>query len=149
MILDRLDRLAAYAGLNPHFAAALEFLARPDLAGLAPGKYPVTDAITAIVADAPGRGRHGARLEVHRHTIDIQYCVQGNDELGWRVADELRHSATDYDPTSDTEKFFDEPTCWVPLPQGCGAIVFPDDAHAPLAAEGPLLKVILKIPHVA
>jgi YhcH/YjgK/YiaL family protein len=146
VILDHLDRAAPYAGLNPHFPAAFAWLARTDLAALAPGEYAVTGAVKAIVSVDPGRGRQGARMECHHHTIDIQYCVRGCDEVGWRPAGELRHAATDYDAAKDTQKFFDEPLGYAPLPEGCFVILFPEDGHAPLAAEGPLLKVVLKVP---
>lgn len=146
MILARLDQAAAYESLNPHFAAAFEYLRRPDVATLAIGRYAVTDAVAAIVTDEPGRGQSGARMEVHRQTIDIQYCVAGEDLVGWKPAADLRLTADDYNPAKDTQKFYDEPVCWVPLPQGCFQILFPEDGHAPLGAEGALLKVVVKIP---
>jgi YhcH/YjgK/YiaL family protein len=145
VVLDQLAQAAPYAALNPRFAAAFAFLARPDLAELAPGAHDVAAGVTALVTTDPGRGRQGARLETHRRTIDVQYCVRGVDEVGWRPADQLRHAATDYDGAKDVQKWFDEPVGWAPLPAGCFVILWPADGHAPLGGEGELLKVVVKV----
>jgi beta-galactosidase beta subunit len=39
----------------------------------------------------------------------------------------------------------DQPTLWIPVPPGSFAVFFPEDGHAPLAGDGPLRKIVLKI----
>ncbi|MBI5833282.1 MAG: YhcH/YjgK/YiaL family protein [Armatimonadetes bacterium] len=148
MILARLDQADRYAALHPAFADALAWLRATDLAALPLGRVGLGHGVEAIVTDAPGRGQQPAKLEVHRQTIDIQFCVSGNDIIGWRPAADLHLRASDYDPSADVETFYDEALCWQPLPEGCLAILWPEDGHAPLGcpAGTPLLKVVVKVP---
>ena len=148
VILARLDHADEYAGLHPRFARAFEWLRRTDLEQLELGRHELGDGLAAIVSDAAGKGAQQARLEVHRRTIDVQFCQRGEDLMGWLPAQDLRLEATDYDAQADAQLFYDQPACWVPLPTGCLAIFFPSDGHAPLAAPAgaPLLKVVVKVP---
>lgn len=148
MILARLDQADRYAALHPAFATAFTWLRDTDLAALPIGRVDLGGGVAAIVTDAPGRGPQQSKLEVHRQTIDIQFCVTGDDLIGWRPAADLRLRATDYDPAADVELFYDEVLSWQPLPAGCLAILWPEDGHAPLASpEGTaLLKVVVKVP---
>ena len=43
MIIDTLDNLGKYVGLNPLFADVVEFMKSHDLNTLEPGKYPIKD----------------------------------------------------------------------------------------------------------
>jgi YhcH/YjgK/YiaL family protein len=145
MVLDRLENAARYYALNPHFERAFAFLRQAGLAELEPGQHPVDGQVRAIVDPQPGRGRRGARLESHRQAIDIQYCLEGTDDIGWKPTAACRHSAADYDAGADVEKYFDEPELWVALPPGCFVILFPEDGHAPLGGETALKKVVMKV----
>lgn len=146
MILTRLEDAGRCAPLHPGFAAALEFLRTARPAEMAPGRRALDGERLYVVVDhKEGRGRRGARLEVHRKYIDIQFAVEGTDEIGWRSAAECRRSASGYDAAKDVELFADEPQTWSAVAPGSLAIFFPEDAHAPLGATGLLKKVIVKV----
>ena len=85
MILDTLDNWKLYVGMNPGCDKAFEFLMRDDLADLAAGRHEIDgEKVFAIVVKDQGKGRDGAKLEAHRNYTDIQYCVSGLEEMGWK-----------------------------------------------------------------
>ena len=146
MILDTLSESHRYAVLHPAFAKAFEFLARPDLGALAPGRHVLDgDALYVSVDVKEGRGRDGARLEAHRRYIDIQCTIDGSEEIGWLPVGACRGPVGTLDEAKDIVFFEDRPTTWLSVPPGRFAIFFPEDAHAPLAGRGPLKKAIVKV----
>jgi YhcH/YjgK/YiaL family protein len=146
MILDVLENADRYLSLNPRFAAAFAFLKRPDLATLATGKHPIEgDALFAIVAKEPGRRRAEAKLEAHRKYIDIQFVLEGSDEMGWRPVRTCRTTDKAYAPERDIVFFTDEPDTWVVTRPGAFCIFFPDDAHAPLVSDSAIHKIVVKV----
>lgn len=146
MILDDLTNADRYLDNHPLFGKAFEFLRRPDIASLPDGRHDIDgDRLYAIVMHAPGKGRANAPLEAHRKYIDIQYVVSDRDEMGWQALQKCSAVRDPYDAGRDVEFFTDEPVAWVNVPQGCLAIFFPHDAHAPLGAEGTIHKVVVKV----
>ncbi len=146
MVLDTLDNADRYLPLSPHFRQAFEFLRRADLASLPAGKHPIDgDRVFAIVSHEPGRGHSGASREAHRNYLDIQYCVAGTDQIGYKPTAHCRHIASEYEAEKDVALFRDEPDTWVLVPPGSFMILWPEDTHAPLGAAGPLHKVIVQV----
>ena len=146
MILDTLDRLPIYFPLHPGFAAAYEqlrlMLAEPP----APGRYVVDeDRLFAMVARDDGRGCDASPLEFHRRFIDIQLVLNEYDYIGWKPLAECQSLSHPYDATRDIGFYADRPETWVHVARGCFAIFFPEDAHAPLAAAGPVHKAVAKV----
>ena len=145
-MLDRLDQSVRYAELHPSFRRAFEFLRATELTSLAPGRHEIDgDAIYLSVDHVAGRGRDGVRLESHREHIDIQLTIEGTEQIGWRP----RAWCTDIDGAFDSNRdigfYRDRPDTWLVLPVGTFAIFFPEDAHAPLAGDGPVRKAIVKV----
>lgn len=155
MVVDTLRNCARYAPLHPGFAEAFEFLARADWAQLAPGsvtpeRHSVRHAIDGdrmyVSLDyVDGRGQDGARLEAHRRHIDIQFTIDGLEQIGWKPLADCTQPAGAFDDDRDVGFFADRPDTWLSVPAGSFAIFFPDDAHAPLAGIGRVTKAIVKI----
>jgi biofilm protein TabA len=146
MILDTLKSADRYAGLHPGFAAAFEFLRRRDSASLPVGKRDVRGSqVYASVSEERGRGPGGAKLEAHRKYIDIQYVVSGIELIGWQNLADCGASGEGYSLEKDIEFFTARPDVWVRVSPGSFAIFFPEDAHAPLAGDGPIHKVVMKV----
>ncbi|MDD5404277.1 MAG: YhcH/YjgK/YiaL family protein [Sulfuricella sp.] len=146
MILDTLANAARYAPLHALFPRAFEFLRSPGLKALAPGRHPIEDErLFAIVEIAAGRNRDQAKLECHRRYIDIQFVVEGTDEMGWKASCDCREPLADYLAEKDIQFFRDTPASWIATPPGAFCIFFPQDAHAPLVSNSQIHKVILKI----
>lgn len=146
MILDSLNQADRYLGLHPLFAHAFEFLRSTDLKALAPRKHDVQgEQLFAIVEDCTGRTRAEAKLECHRRYIDIQFVLEGVDEMGWRPLFDCRQPVADHDAARDISFFDDAPASWIATPAGAFCVFFPDDAHAPLVSAGRIRKAVVKV----
>jgi YhcH/YjgK/YiaL family protein len=146
MILDVIANEEHLKKLHPGFGPALDYLRSTNLGQLADGRHEIDGArLFAMVSRGPGRTQKGARLELHRLYIDIQYSITGADVIGWKPASACRDAEQAFDEKKDIQFFFDAPDSWVTIPQGNFAIFYPHDAHAPMATEGTFHKVIIKI----
>jgi len=145
MIMDSIARGTAYAALHTRFAKAFEFLCGQDLTALADGRYELDgDRLFVLVMTGDGRGRDGAKFEAHRRYIDVQAVITGADTMGWSPLAACRRSLG-FDESKDAGFFADTPASWVVVPQGCFAIFWPEDAHAPLAGTGSVKKAVVKV----
>ncbi len=149
MILDTLAHAAQYEGLHPDFKKAFAFLRDSAAVVFAPGRVSLdgekNERLYALLSDNQGKGLPGARLEAHRKYIDIQCCVSGDEVIGWKAAEECSELVSAYDPAKDIEFYSDTPRFWAALAPGSFVILFPHDAHAPLAGEGAVRKIVIKV----
>jgi biofilm protein TabA len=146
MILDTFACAERYAGLHRRFGHALRFLAETDLESLPTGRTDIDgDDLFVILDRQDGRGREGSRLEAHSRYIDIQYTIRGEEEIGWAPLAACSAPVGPFDGAKDIVFFDDTPRCWLTLPRGSFAIFFPEDAHAPLAGTGAVVKAIVKV----
>lgn len=146
MIFDTLANADRYSSLHGLFPRAFEFLRNTDLMALAPGRYPIEgESLFAIIEATTGRRREEAKLECHRKYIDIQFVLEGTDEMGWKPLCDCQEPLADYKAEKDIQFFRDTPASWIATPPGAFCIFFPQDAHAPLVSDGKVRKVILKI----
>ena len=146
MVLDAQSESSRYVSLHPQFGRAFDFLARADLPTIAPGRHAIDGDLLFVSIDLKeGRDRSGARLEAHRKYIDIQFTMEGDEEIGWMPRASCTQPAGSFDVAKDIVFYEDRPTTWLSVPPGRFAIFFPDDAHAPLAGRGMLKKAIVKI----
>ena len=151
MILDKLTSADRYITLHPSFARAFAYLRECDWAQALPLERHNTrhsidgDRVYVSIDRGQGRGREGARLEAHRRYLDIQFTIEGQEEIGWKALADCATTSDAYDDARDIVFFSDRPDSWVSLPAGHFAIFFPDDTHAPLAGRGTLTKAIVKI----
>ena len=146
MILSRLESAERWERLHPGFAAAFTFLRRADLNQLTAGRHEIDGSrLYAVVIRGQGRGKDGAKLEVHRRYIDIQYSVTNPDLIGWKPTCDCRNPEQPFSAEKDIQLFQDTPDSWITTPAGCFGIFFPEDAHAPQGADGAIHKVVVKV----
>lgn len=145
MIIDILDNADDYVSLNPNLEAAINFLRRPDLAELEPGRHEVNDGVYAMVAKGPGRKPEDALIETHDHYLDVAYVISGTDTIGWKARRDLGPVVKASDPRGDVAFYPDAPTHWTEVRPGMIAIYFPEDAHMPMIADGDIHKLIMKV----
>ncbi len=84
-------------------------------------------------------------MEVHRRYVDVQLCLIGDEQIGWRPLAQCAAPQGPFDCERDIQFFNDRPETWLALRPGLFAIFFPDDAHAPLAGEGEVRKAVFKL----
>jgi len=146
MILDTLEQAGFYTTLHGGFSLAFRYLHETDFSTLQDGKYVIDEErVFALVSHDQARGRDASPLEAHREFIDIQYVVSGEEVIGWRPTEQCRKVRSRYLPEEDIALYDDLPDTWIRVPPGSLMILFPDDAHAPLAGEGSVHKVVIKV----
>jgi biofilm protein TabA len=143
MILDHLVNYQRYVDMHPAFAKAFEFLAEMDPE--MEGRFELDgDDLYCLVENVKPMGKENRRLEVHQKYIDIQYVVTGKDIMGWESVEEDAPGDL-YDPDKDFRLIDTPPLCWVEVPAGYFAVFYPEDAHAPLAGDKVIKKVVIKV----
>lgn len=135
-----------YVSLHPRFAAAFAFLAKMDLAS-APIESQVIDGknIYANFSLDKGKMKNDARLEAHKKYIDIQYLIEGTEDIGWKELDHCMEVQNPYKEEKDIMYYADAAETWLRLLPGQFAIFFPEDAHAPMVSDGVVRKVVVKV----
>ena len=146
MIVDKLDKFHLYTHVHPLFKEAFLFLQKHASLPFDPSKQEVRGKdLIAIIEESKGKTEQHARLEAHRKYIDIQYVYEGHDKMGWSPLERCKHVSESYIPEKDILFFSDRPESWVYVPKGYFTVFFPEDAHAPLAFEGHVKKIIMKV----
>jgi YhcH/YjgK/YiaL family protein len=146
MIQDCLDNAEAYVDLNPHFMAAFKFLRQNDIADLPEGRHEVDgESIYAVVAKGVGRKPDEALIETHDNYIDIQFVLEGTDNIGWKARKGLGNTTEASNPNNDVAFYEDTPTAWSAIGPGEFGIYFPEDGHLPMISDDKLHKVIMKV----
>ena len=140
MIIDTLDNLGKYVGLNPLFADVMEFLEQNDLSTMDEGKHPIKGADLFVnIQMAKGRSREAAVLESHVRMIDIQLPLDADETFGYSPVCDLPDY--EYNPEKDMTKYGDTPSqTYVTVKPGQMAIFFPQDGHAPCITEKEVIK---------
>lgn len=146
MVVDTLDNLSLYKGLNPLFKDVVEFIESNDLAKLAEGKYPIKgDDLFVNITTAKGKSPDEAVLETHRRMIDIQIPLSGAETYGYTPVCNLPQM--DYNEEKDITKIPGlAADSYVTCQPGMFAIFFPQDGHAPcISGESEIKKAIFKV----
>ena len=146
MIIDTIENLNKYVGLNPLFADVIEFLKANDIRTMEPGKYPIRDKDLFLnLTVAKGRGPEKAVLETHINMIDIQIPISCEETFGYTPFCDL--PAFDYNAEKDVTLYGGtKPQTYVTLKPLQMAIFFPQDGHAPCIADNPeIKKAIFKV----
>ncbi len=123
-------------------AEGFTFLENPQLKSLADGRLAVRgEEIYAMVQHSDIRKPEESRYEAHRKYIDIQYLVEGAEEIRVAPVGKMKESVA-YDAAKDIA-FYEHPAAYrqVILKPGSFVVLFPEDAHMPLCPAGPVGKV--------
>jgi biofilm protein TabA len=146
MIQDTTDNASRYAAAHPGFARAFEQLKRTDLSKLPVGRHDVDgERLYVIIIRSDGAAPARPLLESHRKYIDIHCTLSGRDLIGWKPLSACAAASTPYSEEKDVAFYPDRPDQFSALPAGTFMVCFPEDAHAPLAGEGPVEKVVVKV----
>ena len=146
MIIDTLDNLNKYVGVNPLFADVVEFLKNNDLNSIEEGKHFIKlKDLFVNITTAKGRSREAATLETHINMIDIQIPLDGEETFGYTPLCDL--PAFEYNAEKDITKYGDTMAqTYLTLKPGQMGIFFPQDGHAPCISEKEgIRKAIFKV----
>lgn len=150
MIVDTIRNAQKYYGVHPLFAKAFDFINRnwADFPTMEPGKYDIDgDNLKAIISSKKGMtvAESIAKFECHNNHIDIQLCITGKEQLGWKPRENCKVENGGYNPEKDVQFYSDEPEMYFGLTDGQFAIFFPEDVHAPMIATGEVKKLVIKV----
>ena len=146
MIIDTLSEARVYFDVHHGMEAAFAFLRDAIHADPEPGEYEIDGRdVYAIVADCVAKEPEDVRLEAHKKYIDIQFSLHGEDRIGWSPLSECTNVEQAYDSNNDVELYTDTPKDWFLLRDATFCVLFPQDAHAPLAGTGTSKKVVVKV----
>ncbi len=148
MIIDTLTNAYKYYSVHPLFAKAFDYTLSLHLASVQPGHYPINgDRIRAIFSKNPGMTREDSvsEFECHNRHIDIQICIHGKEEFGWKPRETCRKEKGGYDAEKDVQLYDDPPDTFFQLIDGQFVILFPDDVHAPMIGNGDIQKLVIKV----
>lgn len=145
MIFDAVQNFSRYNGLNKSFSQVDGFLKSNDLFELNAGRHEISQEVFVISEMCKARSVSDAPLEAHRKYIDVQFCLNAIDRIGWASIDACDAPRDPYDPKRDLVFFNDEFEKQIALSEGFFAIFFPWDAHAPNVGSGEFHKIIFKV----
>ncbi len=146
MIIDTLNNLCKYVGMNPLFADVVAFLKENDLNSLEEGKHFIKEKDLFVnIQTAKGRAKEAATLETHVNMIDIQIPLDGEETFGYTPLQDLPDF--EYNAEKDITKYGNTlAQTYLTLKPGQMAIFFPQDGHAPCISDKvEIKKAIFKV----
>jgi biofilm protein TabA len=149
MILDRIENVELYAGLNPLFAKAFDLLKSGLPAQQADGKYIIDgENLYYTIAHYTTKPLSAGKLEAHKRYIDIQVVLKGEEIIGYAPLEYLA-VVEPYNNTKDIE-FLARPEQITKaiLKPGLFCILFPQDAHLPccqITEPADIMKIVFKV----
>ncbi len=145
MILDSINNVHKYAKLSDSFRLAMEFLLEHKDGGLPSGNYQISDDVYAMSKYYTTEPIENCEYESHKDYIDIQYIVQGREQIGWANASEMIYG--DYDKEDDCYTMHGEGQLIELLPKHF-MILYPEDIHMPAVAlngSDVVEKILVKV----
>jgi YhcH/YjgK/YiaL family protein len=148
MIIDSIKNAYRYFSIHPLFEKAFEHIAQTDLESLEVTRYDLQgDNLKVIVSNKVGmtKAESLSKFECHNKYIDIQFCVSGNEQYGWKSRETCTSEKLPYDAEKDVLFYTDQPDMFFELAAGQFVIFFPTDVHAPMIGDGEIKKMVFKI----
>ncbi|MFI5130588.1 MAG: YhcH/YjgK/YiaL family protein [Chitinophagales bacterium] len=148
MIIDTLQNASKYFSVHPLFARAFEYIRKTDLNTIEMGRYEIdADNLKAIFSNKKGMtaAESTAKFECHNKHIDIQLCINGNEQIGWKPREKCKTENGAYNAEKDVQFYGDQPDTFFQLTNGQFAIFFPEDVHAPMIGDAEIKKLVIKV----
>lgn len=148
MIIDTIQNASKYFSLHPSFAKAFEYIRKTDLDTIEMGRYEIDgDSLKAIFSSKKGMtaGESIAKFECHNKHIDIQLCIDGVEQIGWKPREKCKTENGGYNPEKDVQLYNEQPDMFFSLTNGQFAILFPEDVHAPMIGDNEIKKLVIKV----
>jgi YhcH/YjgK/YiaL family protein len=145
MIKDELKNYSCYLNCNSRFEKAFEFLLKGDFECCRGKRFEIDGTnIYAESGEFKLRNLNDAPLEAHDKYIDIQYCIRGEEEFGWKSRENCKEDIP-YNIERDIVFFEKADKVEFKLQAGQFVIFYPNDAHAPLIGTSEVEKCVVKV----
>lgn len=147
MIADLLKNADLYKTLPARIREGIEYLQKTDLSSLEVGRYELDgDRLFVLIQEYTPKTLDVAKMEAHRNYADIQYIIEGREQMGYMPVDAATETVP-YNPEKDVV-FFEGNGDLMTYEQGMFGIFFPQDGHMPgVGLEGceKVKKAVVKI----
>ena len=147
MILAHLNDSDRYASLHPLFKQLFDYVKAHDFTYV-PAERIVLDGdrLFINVADVTLKSPEEQVLEVHRRYIDVHFPLSREEIMGWSSLSVLAtESMQPFNEDDDFAVYAERAQSYLTIHPGEFAIVWPEDAHAPIIGQGALRKLIAKV----
>ncbi len=147
MILAHLNDSDRYASLHPLFKQLFDYVKAHDFTHV-PAERIVLDGdrLFINVADVTLKSPEEQVLEVHRRYIDVHFPLSREEVMGWSSLSVLAtESVQPFNEEDDFAVYAERAQSYLTIHPGEFAIVWPEDAHAPIIGQGALRKLIAKV----
>lgn len=148
MYLGHLDHPAL--PLPAAIETALHYLRQTDFSVMAAGRYPIDgEKMFAIIQTPLTQDWETGQPEFHARYLDIQYLLEGEELIGYGIADPSLPATQDF--LQERDIAFVAPQAGeskLHLTAGMFAIFYPGELHRPCRAAGEpqlIRKVVIKI----
>jgi YhcH/YjgK/YiaL family protein len=148
MIIDTLSNAERYFCLHPLFEKAFAHIQSINLQKIEPGNYEISGPqLRGLVFNNPGMTviDSAAKFECHNKHIDIQLCLKGSEQIGWKSRTTCSSPNGIYNIEKDFLFYKDPPDMYFQLIENQFAVFFPEDVHAPMIGEGIIKKLVIKV----
>ena len=146
MILSELRYSERIEYLQPLFKKAFDYVKSHDLLHTPCGRIEVEgDDLFINNVNPECVAPDEQVLEVHRDYIDIHVLLEGEETIGWKPLSDVNDERKAYSEADDCALYGDAFSTSVNLVPGQFAIVWPEDAHAPVIGKGNIRKLIIKV----
>ena len=148
MIIDTLTNAEKYFCAHPLFERAFGYAQSLDLESLEAGNYEIDgEELKAVVINKAGKTASESleKFECHDKHIDIQICINGEEQIGWKPRETCKEQKGEYNIEKDVLFFNDAPDMYFRLAGRQFVILFPEDVHAPMIGVGEIKKLVIKV----
>ena len=148
MIIDTIQNASKYYSVHPLFAKAFDYIRKTNLDTIEMGKYEIEgENLKAAFSNKKGMtaAESVAKFECHNKHIDIQLCISGVEQMGWKPREKCKIENGGYNAEKDVQLYSETPDMYFQLAAGQFVIFFPEDVHAPMIGEGEIKKLVIKV----
>lgn len=146
MILSDLSQSSRYEGLHPAFSKVFEYVKSHNLLNAELGKIEIDGEDVFIINSEPEcLTKENQVLEYHQKYLDIHILLEGQETIGWKSLADCKQEKKPFDKENDYGLYDDKPTTYITLYPNQFAVVYPEDAHAPIIGQGKIRKLVVKI----
>lgn len=147
MIFGSLTMLKDLGTISKVLTSVIQRIRDINPTSAVPGRYEIIGTNCYYTLSLNKQKKDNSVFEIHRHYVDLQYIVSGDEDIKWADVTKL-HARGDYDELNDCLLLEGEAQNVLHLQQGDWAVFFPGDAHAPCIMQTTsfCLKLVAKIP---
>ena len=146
MIIDKIENLKNYVGVNRHCSKVIEFLEANDLNALENGKHEIDGPDCFVnIMDTKGKTKEEAVMETHRRMLDIQIPLDADETYGYTPTADLPKA--EYNEAKDVTKYPGvQGESFITCHPGMMAVFLPEDGHQPcIGTAENIHKAVIKI----